>query len=535
MRKSRFREREMQSPESGGAVAYLAIAALCAAQLAAQTGQVQKAALAGTVTNSVTGEPVPRALVSLIGVFKERYSAVTGLDGDFSISGIAPGAYHISPRRTGFSMAHNASADLQLEAGESKRIDLQMAPTGAVTGLVTDENGEPVENASVSADGPEGGESAATDQNGAFRIGGLAPGRYRIRVSWNSFSGGAPEIRTDGTTDVHYATTFYPGVPSKKQAGYVTVRAGSETSGADIPLVSVPFVRVSGRVIGMPDDAAMRNIMLDPVDPGLCCGWGTAPLRRDGSFELWSLTPGKYGLRAEWNAPDGSQVHTATVDIEVAGPNVDNIALRVVPDSDIPGQIEFENDAARQALSAEKSPLIVNLLHAGVGGEPEVDSATVDQDREFQLHKVPAARYKFTVSSQAVYVKSVRFGSAQTEGPDLDLSNGSRGSELEILLSASAGSISGTVRDDQGSPTEAEIVVTGNETVEDFYSTLVRSKADGTYSVDHLPPGDYTIIAIPKTAFSFNSIRDYDDQLDEFSIHGDEKVAKDLKLATPAP
>ena len=331
------------------------------------------------------------------------------------------------------------------------------------------------------------------------------------------------EIRTDGTTDIHYAATYSPGVLSKKQAGYVTVHAGVEASGADIPLVSVPFVRVSGKVIGMPADMEYRSIRVTPIDAGRSVGRRSYPFRRDGSFELWRLDPGKYSLEAECSSTDGSQARTGTVEIEVAGSNVDDIALRVVPDSDIPGRIEFENDAGRQALTSEKSPVTIHLRRPG---EPDIDSSPLDKDGAFQFRKVPAARYKSAISSEAVYVKSVRFGSTQIDGPYLDLSNGSSGSDLEIVLIAAAGSISGIVHDEQGFPTEAQVVVEGNETVDGVYSMLVSSKADGTYSMNHLPPGGYTVIAIPRADFSFDAITDYDDQMEEFSIHGDEKVRK---------
>lgn len=527
----------MRSPEPGKLGAAFILAALCAMQLAGQTGQGQeKASFEGTVTNSVTGAPVPRAHLLLSGSVDGRrgmHSAVTGADGGFSISGVTPGKYHLSLERAGFAMTRNVSPDLSFDAGESKHLELQLAPTGAVTGRVTDENGEPLENARVSAEGSGAGGGAVTDQNGMFRVGGLAPGRYRISASTSSVNDGPPEIRTDGTAEVHYATTYYPGFLSKKQAGYVTVRAGAETSGADIPLASVPWVRVSGKVIGAPADGARRFLSVAESHPGFWSGWGV-PLRRDGSFEFWRLDPGKYTLRAEWNAPDGSEVHTAVVDIEVAGANVDNIALRVVPDSDIPGRIEYENDAARQVASAGDSPLEINLLHAAGPGESDVDSASVDKTGAFQLRKVPAARYRIAVSPGAVYVKSVRLGSTQSDGPNLDLSNGSRGAELEIVLSASAGSISGTVHDDQGSPVEAQIAVRRSGLDEDSEFRLAKSKTDGTYTVDHLPPGDYTVVAISKADFTFDSLAGYDDQAEEFSIHSDENVAKDLKLVTPA-
>jgi hypothetical protein len=404
----------MRSLDPGVMFRCPALALFCAIQFFAQSSTAQeKATVEGTITNSITGGPVLRARISVEGSVDERqgrYSAVTGADGSFSISRVAPGQYRILVQRTGFVMTGKTPRYLTLAAGETRRLDLQLTPAGAVTGRVTDENGVPVENASVSTEGSSRGQSAVTDLNGAFRIGGLRPGRYRINVSENNPYGGPPEIRTDGTTDVHYASTYYPGVLSTKEAGFVPVRPGSETSGIEIRLVRVPFVRVSGKTVGIPSNAGNRMIMLEQGDGG----WAVPP-RRDGSFEFWRLDPGKYRLNAEWDAPDGSQVHTATVNFEVAGSNVDNILLRVVPDSDISGQLEYENDAAKQAASAEKSPLNISLLHSD-GGDSEAAAAQADKTGAFHFRKVPAEKYKITLLARAVYLRAIRLGPTETEG-----------------------------------------------------------------------------------------------------------------------
>jgi hypothetical protein len=56
-------------------------------------------------------------------------------------------------RRTGFAMTSNVRPYLTLGAAENRRFDLQLAPTGAGTGRVIDEKGDPLESASVSAEG----------------------------------------------------------------------------------------------------------------------------------------------------------------------------------------------------------------------------------------------------------------------------------------------------------------------------------------------------------------------------------------------
>jgi hypothetical protein len=124
----------------------------------------------------------------------------------------------------------------------------------------------------------------------------------------------------------------------------VLVDGGSESAGVDIQLAGIPFVRVSGKVVGMPRGAPEPYVTISSHDMG---GYGD-PVRPDGSFEFWGLDPGHYRLIADWGAPGGQETtrgrrtSTAVIEIEVAESNVDNIELRVVPDSDIAGRVELD-------------------------------------------------------------------------------------------------------------------------------------------------------------------------------------------------
>src|SRR4051794_5200274 len=88
----------------------LAIALFLPIALAAQSKPEEPATVSGTVTNSVTGEPLRRALVSLRKTTVSRNtttitsaeSAYTHVAGRYTLTGVAPGDYSINAERSGF-------------------------------------------------------------------------------------------------------------------------------------------------------------------------------------------------------------------------------------------------------------------------------------------------------------------------------------------------------------------------------------------------------------------------------------------------
>ena len=489
--------------------AALHLAFVFALPLAAQTDSAKLASVQGTVINSVTGAPVPRAQVLL----NDRYAATTSIDGKFSIDGISRGAWALAAKHVGFAGSPQPTR-LTLEPGDSKTgIEIKLTPTGAIVGRVTDAGGEPVEGASVEAEGYGGVRATrSTDEQGHFRLGGLAPGRYRVTASPDSSWRGRPEIRTDGTKEVHNARTWYPGALDGKAAGVVLVRAGVDSTGIDIQLVPVPFVRVSGKVVGMPRGAEQIEVIALRGMSGVRIG-----LHSDGTFETWRLDPGKYGLSAEWATPAGEHVETPSAEIEVAGSNIDNIELRAIPDSNISGHIEFEDDQLKQAISS-LHPQMVEFSYIGIGSEDR-DSRPLAGDGTFRLVGVRAGKYRLGFSDERVYAKSMRLGSTPIDGPVLDLSNGSGGADLTLLLSAATGSISGTVQ------AGTVVVLTG------FDDRKATAGPDGTYTIDHLPPGSYQIVAVSDTE-PVNLIG-YENLMETVDVGPGEKVTKDLQVRTP--
>jgi TonB-linked SusC/RagA family outer membrane protein len=108
-----------------------------AAPAAAQTGQIT-----GTVSDSVTGQPVANADVIVVGT---THRARTRDDGTYAIVGIAPGSYVIEVRRLGYQPLRRAA--VAVPSGGAATVDFRLAPSVfqlqevVVTGVVGETEG----------------------------------------------------------------------------------------------------------------------------------------------------------------------------------------------------------------------------------------------------------------------------------------------------------------------------------------------------------------------------------------------------------
>ena len=184
------------------------------------------ASVEGVVTQSISGAPLARVQVHLIESANDGgpvYAASTGADGKFSIGNIPKGTYTVTAKRTGYVMSAGRDGrrafDIVLQPGDKKDdVAVKLTPMGSISGRVTGVDGVPMEGSNVTADDGTGEGpqlrtrvQSTTDANGNFRIGGLAPGKYRVRAG-QEFVPFQPEIRTDGTEQIHYSPTYFPNV-----------------------------------------------------------------------------------------------------------------------------------------------------------------------------------------------------------------------------------------------------------------------------------------------------------------------------------
>ena len=151
--------------------------------------QAQTASIEGSVVNSLTGAPLARVHVTLRDLADQsttKYGAMTTADGRFSVTAVQPGTWVINGERVGFAVPHGLGSRVTVTVkadDKSTGTRLALLPTGGITGRVTGPDGKPIENGTVLVEGAWMKLEGKTDENGNYRVGGLAPGKYRIRAS----------------------------------------------------------------------------------------------------------------------------------------------------------------------------------------------------------------------------------------------------------------------------------------------------------------------------------------------------------------
>src|SRR5690606_656206 len=132
--------------------------------------------------------------------------------------------------------------------------DFALLRGGVITGRILDEYGEPLANVRVSAMRSEmtpagrrmsgGARAATTDDTGAFRLFGLAPGAYYVSAMLQ-----APDGLSAPNGFVTYAPTYFPGTTDAAAAMRVVVSGGMDQPNVDFSIVPTPAAVVSGTVI----------------------------------------------------------------------------------------------------------------------------------------------------------------------------------------------------------------------------------------------------------------------------------------------
>ncbi len=329
--------------------------------------------LSGTLVAADTGRPVRRATVTLAspdsGV---RKTATTDEAGAFSFTQLPAGSFTLSATRQGYldvafgqrtPGSGRPGTAIQLAAGQKlEDVTLRMPRTGILTGVITDEFGDPMMGMQVRAWRyvKRSGErtlqlagTATTDDRGIYRITGLLPGEHLVGTGARdtsetmmlevmkmremavelkgvelrgqvyadakpTWSYEVPAIRGSAAAKSGYAAVYYPGTLQSSAATAVTLGISEERGGVDMQLQVVPLAQVSGSIIG-PDGGLPPGGEVRLVESGSTLPTAkvfSGPVRQDGTFTISSVPPGQYTLTARTNQK--YQMHVVGHDLEMA-------------------------------------------------------------------------------------------------------------------------------------------------------------------------------------------------------------------------
>ena len=202
------------------------------------------------------GRPLRQAQIQLFGsLTREPRHESTDADGRYEAGRLPPDAYTLVASKPGYATMEFGQRRMsypgtrvRVAGGEVvERIDFTLSRASAITGRVSDENGDPIQGATVSllqlqfVTGRrtlvETGRGRRTNDLGRFRLYGVQPGRYAVVAS----AAATGTFRLPG-----YAPTYYPGSQSASDAQLVTIAPGGDDASIELRLVPGRVAKISG-------------------------------------------------------------------------------------------------------------------------------------------------------------------------------------------------------------------------------------------------------------------------------------------------
>lgn len=481
------------------------------------------AVMRGTVVAADTGVPIRRVLVRAMSPeIQDVKAATTDEQGRFEITELVGGRYTLTAQKGGYvtlsyGQRRPSERGTPVEVGPGQMVEklaFALPRGGVISGRISDEFGDPLAEAMVQVQRfrymPGGrrlvpaGRSDTTDDQGSFRLYGLEPGEYVVSATLRNMTGmmmigGAPRPMPDG--DQGYAPTYYPGTPSQSEAQRVTVSAGQEVSGVAFALMPTRVARISGRVIGGRSDGVDAFVTIRPEDGSMVSMMSGGMVQPDGAFELSGVAPGRYTLQVQ-SRGRGPDELVGMTPVAVAGADLQNITITMQAPGTISGRVEFEggmpSTVRPSMVRVMPSPLDPMSPRSMMSGPPP---QTAD-DLTFTVRGAMGPVVMRAAPPPGWYLKGIYDGSEDVTDAPVRLDPGSKVEGLRVVLTQTATTLSGSVRDDRGNAVvDATIVVFPTD--DDrwaFSSRFIRSTrpdTQGRYEFRGLPPhAGYRVVAV---------------------------------------
>jgi len=415
-------------------------------------------------------------------------------------------------------------------------VTLRLWQTGAISGRVTDERGEPLVGAKVVATRRQFigsyvvlglAQTTKADDRGDYRFRGLEAGDYVVAV----------ESPPDDGKHETYMTTYAPGLLASNQASVSTLKPGQELSGIDVAVNAAGQFSIAGRVSGFQTRHRPPQVELfyetnksDVVSPlrGVL-----TTVSESGTFVFTGVSPGSYSLRVldfpepppggasqgalRFDLPSNGNV-TALPDeptywceksVSVKNENID-VVLELRKASHIEGQVTIEDLGQRTTLLPFTGAVIMAVPSDGRSlGSRLIPMPPVGPNGEFRTAGFPPGSFDLALienvrrPSTGYFVESVIVAGVRRRGARIDLADDDLRS-VEIVLNNKTANLTGLVRDQQGRPVSSATVYLFPEDRllwAEFGPSVQRIRATqpdstGSYTITTIPPGEYLIVAV---------------------------------------
>jgi hypothetical protein len=473
----------------------------------------------GTVLNSVTHQPVARALVQL----SNQDAMFTDNEGRFEFSSVPAGTLTVMVRRPGYvtnrqtgiggGRGMDATTRRVQVGADMPELQIGLLPEAMISGTATLSTSDPADGIRISvfARHVTLGHStwitagtATTNSEGIYHIAGLTAGTYLI------YSQPTPDRpAASGANAWGYPPTWYPGATDASAAGSLTVAAG-QTVQADIALTRQRFYPVLASVqMGQSGMQASFQI-LDSA--GRTTGLSARYNRQQQTIQA-SVPAGHYILEAH---SFGRTPSFGRREFTIAGAAVTTLSIVVLPVQNIP--VNIRRDVA--ASGANAPPVTTNgpginlqLLSSDElagqplsGGNLRPVPGTSDGS-SFELQNVTPGRYWVVTSAWTGYISSISSGGVDLGREPLSIGPGGSSPPIDITLRSDGGTISGQINMDLVGANQNSGQTSAPGVLPQMYIYAISlfsttgqvqqgsAQPSGQFTISNLAPGSYHVVA----------------------------------------
>jgi 5-hydroxyisourate hydrolase-like protein (transthyretin family) len=478
--------------------------------------------ISGVVVSASTGEPLRKASVSLTrspGV-PNLPTAITDVQGRFSLIGLPAGRYTISVDRFGYLSPSRAEIDREIitvyDGQQVTGISIKLTPNGSVTGRVLDDDGDPLAGAEVALfqvmwrQGRfelSSGATESADDRGAFRFGELTPGRYFVRARPAGARVVPTTIAVPGETP---QPTWFGGSLDHANAAVIQLAPGENRMDLDIRLRSAVSFGIEGRVAGIENleidagnPSTRPRLSLTRIDSEVREPMNSLNLKNDGTFAVDGLRPGTYELTAIQGKYDRGFTYSllGRARIDLRAGDLSGVVLQLHPPVSISGRVILDGDMPE--------PKSISVFLDGLDGAFGTTAVT-SKTGKFELKNVAAGRYMVRIWDSVedrAYLKRVEIGGSAAAENVIEIGAGAAPS-MDLVISERGANVWGQVKAETPAAAPGQVVVLlpeiADPALRELKARTAAADQNGTFWIRNLAPGRYKAYAwadIPEGAW----------------------------------
>jgi hypothetical protein len=438
-------------------------------------------------------------------------TVTTEEDGRFVFEQVPRGKYMLQGARRGYITSaydEHDSYNTAIATGEgldSENLVLRLTPDGVISGVVTDEAGEPVRQARLTLYGQNNREgtgiisqvaNAMTDDTGAYELPHLRPGSYFLAATaspWYATRTSLIAANQDPNApaaarsplDVVYPTAYYSDATDSDSATPIPIKGGEDLQ-INFTLQPVPALHL---LIHMPEPRGVVQGGGGPMFAIQHSVFGTMESLPEqlqfvgpGQLEIAGVPPGQYSLQISGGQDQPSRVLTldasADQQIDATGGN-----LMATVSGAVQGGLPV----------APGQQLLIGLVQPG-----KQNFQPVNSDGSFDFKDLAPGNYEVVAqgAGRMLGVERITATNASVEGHQLTVAADQQATITVTLIEGSV-TVQGIAKRN-GKPAAGAMIVLVPKNPETSRAMFRRdqSDSDGTFSLPSVAPGSYTVVAI---------------------------------------